>query len=280
MITAYHQPTRLDEALLLVSMGATPVAGATALYSAKSQPDGDLCDVTRLGLGTIQVEETRMTLGATVTLTQIVQSPDLVGMPGALLRRAASSVTSRPMRNVITLGGNVAHVAYWADMPVVLLALDAFLEMQWAKGGTSFAPIGDCLRAAKPPWAGGLITAIRIPLHKGRWGFGHERFSRTVNDYPLVTACATLRRDGDVARDVHLVLGALQPRAFRVTEVETMLEGKALDAKLLAEAARKVSEGVPVGPNFRASADFRREIAGVLARRTLEAAFSMATQEQ
>lgn len=279
MITAYHQPTRLDEALLLVSLGATPVAGATGVYSAKSKPQGELCDVTRLGLSAIHAEETRVTLGATVTLTQITQAPSLSGMPGALLRRAASSVTSRPMRNVITLGGNVAHVAFWADMPVALLALDAYLEMQWAKGATSFAPIGDCLRAAKHPWDGGLITAVRIPLHKGQWGFGHERFSRTVNDYPLVTACATLRRDGGVARDVHLVLGALQPRAFRVTEVEAMLEGQAFEPELLAEAARKVTEGVPVGPNFRASADYRREIAGVLARRTLRAAFTTPTRE-
>jgi CO/xanthine dehydrogenase FAD-binding subunit len=89
----------------------------------------------------------------------------------------------------------------------------------------------------------------------------------------MVTACATLRRDGEVARDVRLAMGAIQPRAFRVPEVEAMLEGQAFGAELLEEAVATLRAKIQVAPNFRASAEYRRDVAGTLARRALNHAF-------
>lgn len=277
MIRTYLQPQRLDEALGLVAKGAVPVAGATGLFSGKPRLEGDLVDISRLGLNAISVEPGRVVLGATATLSQVLETP-IPGMEGALLRRVAGSVASRQMRNAITLGGNLAHVAYWADFPVALLALEANVEVQRAGEPPVIVSIRDCL-AGKRPWEDGLITRFIIPLRDGICGFGHERFSRTVNDYSLATACATLKRDGQVARSVTLVLGALQARPFRVPQAEQLLEGQAFTSELLDKAARAVRESVQVAPNFRASADYRRELAGTLARRALHTAFSWAMRE-
>jgi len=277
MTAVYHQPTRLEEALSLVAQGAVPVAGATGLYSAKTRPQGAMVDLAGLGLETIAVEAGRIALGATVTLSQIADS-ELPGMEGALLRRGARSVASRPMRNVVTVGGNLAHLAFWADMPVVLLALDAVVETRHAGQAAILKPLADCFKGGVP-WEGGLITRVMVPLRQGAQGFGHERFSRTANDYSLATACATLRRDGAVARDVRLVIGALQPRPFRLPDVEKMAEGQALEAALLARIETAVRERVQVAPNFRASPEYRRELAGTLARRALLDAFSWAMRE-
>lgn len=279
MIRAYHQPQRLEEALGLMAKGAVPVAGATSLYSSRNKPDAELVDITRLGLGSIQVEPGRISIGATVTLTQLVEATELPGAEGELLRRAAGSITARPMRNAITVGGNIAHVACWSDLPVALLALEAEVEIQRAGEPSSVKPLADCLKG-QAPWAGGLITRVLVPVKGGARGFGYERFSRTSNDYPMASACATLTRDGEIAREVRLVVGALQPRAFRVLEVEEMLEGKAFTAELLDAAAAKLREVIQVAPNFRASADYRRELAGTLARRALHNAFSSVTREK
>jgi carbon-monoxide dehydrogenase medium subunit len=280
MTAAYHQPTRLEEALRLVSMGAQPVAGATGLFSGKGRPDGELVDVTRLGLGTFKIEKGAIHLGATCTLAQISDAAELPGMEGALLRRAARAVGSRPLRNSITLGGNIVHVAFWADMPPVLLALDARIKVQRAGDSVStVVSFADCLKPGKHPWEGGLITEVSVPLRQGVCGFGHERFSRTANDYSFATVCAVLTRDGGVARSVRVVVGALQPRAFRVPEVEAMVEGKAFDVGLLEQAGKKLSSAVQVGPSFRASAEYRRELAGTLARRALQSAFTWAMRE-
>jgi len=278
MTTAYHQPTRLDVALRLVARGAQPVAGATALFTGKSRPEGELCDITRLGLSTLAVEADRLVFGATCTLSQISDA-SLPGMEGALLRRASQAVGSRPLRNVITVGGNLVHVAFWADLPVVLLALDAKLEAQRAGEEATVTDLAEALKPGKHAWEGGLVTKVIVPLRKEARGFGYERFARTANDYPFATVCATLRQDGKVARDVRVVVGALQPRAFRVAEVEAMVEGQALEAGLLEQAGKKLSEVVQVAPNFRASADYRRELAGVLAKRALGNAFTWAMRE-
>jgi CO/xanthine dehydrogenase FAD-binding subunit len=279
MTTAYHQPVQLEEALRLVARGATPIAGATALFSARSLPEGELVDVTRCGLGEIRVEEERLVIGATATLSRIGEASDLPGMEGALLRRAARAAGSRPMRNMITLGGNLAHSAFWADMPPALLALDAEVEVQRAGEPARLVSIEDCLRPGKRPWEGGLITAIAVPLAGGIGAWGYERFSRTANDYALATACVALRREKKVTRSVRVVLGALQNRPYRLSEAEQIFEGKAFGSLMLEQAAAAVRERAQVAPNFRASEAYRRDLTGTLVRRAVDTALSWALRE-
>lgn len=280
MIQTYLQPERLDEALERVARGALPVAGATALYATKRKDklDGELVDLTRLGLGEISIEPGRVLLGATARFADVVKAP-IPGMEGALLRRVCRAAGPVPLRNAITLGGNLAHIAYWADTPVALLALDAGVEVQRHGEPARTVSIADCLKSGTPPWEGGLITRFVVPLREGSWGFGHERFSRTVNDYAFATACAVLERDGHVARSVRVVLGALQPRPFRVPEAEALVEGQAVTPELLAQVSQVVREKAGVASNFRASPDYRRALAGTLVARALQTAFTWAMRE-
>ncbi len=322
MIQTYLQPERLDEALEHVARGALPVAGATALYASKRKDKlgGELVDITRLGLGEIAIEPGRVVLGATARLADVLKAR-IPGVEGALLRQVCRAAAPVPLRNAITLGGNLAHVAYWADTPIAMLALDASVEIQRAGQPARTVPIADCLASGTPPWEGGLITRFILPLlhtgstgpstgsgrtgtaypvhperseaeskgqsakhvdpvpPEGSWGFGHERFARTANDYAFATACAVLERHGDVARKVRVVLGALQPRPFRVREAEALVEGQALTPELLARVSRAVRDAVSVASNFRASPDYRRALAGTLAARALQTAFSSAKRE-
>ena len=279
MIAAYHQPEALDVALDHIAKGATPIAGATGLYTGRAKRDLQLVDVTRLGLDKIEITDDALTIGATVTLGQLAQAEQVPGMAGAVLRRAARGVASTPLRNAITVGGNIAHLVYWADMPVVLLALDAIVEVQRAGNAASQRPLGDCLREGKRAWEHGLITWIRVPLAAGTLGFGYERFTRTASDYAFASTCVTMRRDGDKAVDVRVVLGAVQSRPARLTEVEAMLEGKTIDAELRQAVEQKVREVVQVAPNFRAPADYRRELSAVLTGRAVDKAWTWASRE-
>ncbi|HEY3448254.1 MAG TPA: FAD binding domain-containing protein [Myxococcales bacterium] len=279
MITAYRQPKTLDEALGLIARGARPVGGATSLYAGKSRVEGELVDLADLGLSSIAIEKGGIVLGATCTLATIAEAESLPGMEGALLRRAARVPGTRPLRNVITLGGNIAQVAFWADMPVVLLALDAQVEVSRAGEPSQRVELGECFAPGKKAWDAGLITKVVVPTRQAICGFGYERFTRTKNDYSFATLCVTLRREGEVAKDVHVVVGALQPRPFRVAEAEQMVEGKGLDLALFEAVGRKLSEVVKVAPNLHASADYRRELAGVLCKRALQSAFTWAMRE-
>lgn len=279
MVTAYLQPKTLDEALRAVARGARPVGGATALYAGKPRLDCELVDLADAGLSTIDLEPGRIVLGATTTLATIGDCETLPGMEGALLRRASRGPGALPLRNAITLGGNIAQVAFWADMPVVLLALDAQIEVGRAGEPSKLVDLAECFKPGKKAWEGGLITKVVVPTRRSVCGFGYERFSRTKNDYAFATLCVTLERAGRVAHGVRVVVGAMQPRPFRVPEIEAMVEGKGLDHALFEAAGKKLSEVVQVAPNFRASESYRRELAGVLCKRALESAFAWAMRE-
>lgn len=278
MIRAYHQPQALEDALQHIARGATPVAGATGLYTAKSKRDLELVDVTRCGLDRIEVSGDRISIGAAVTLEQLASAP-LPGMAGALLRRGARAVASRPLRNMITVGGNLAHLVYWADLPVVLLALDAEIEVQRAGQAPSLVAVEQLLQRGTQTWEGGLISRVLVPVHSEHHFFGHERFSRTAADYSLATICCALRYQDGHAHDVRLSVGALQNRPLRVPAVEQMLEGQQLDDARIEAAVASLLQHVTIAPNFRAPVEYRRELLTALSRRALRTAWSWASRE-
>ncbi|MCU0693791.1 MAG: FAD binding domain-containing protein [Polyangiaceae bacterium] len=279
MISAYHQPEDLQEALDLVARGAVPVAGATGLYTAGFKRDVELVDLTRLGLHGITVTSDRLVLGAAVTLSRLATEDKLPSMQGALLRQVASSIASAPLRNAITLGGNLAYIVYWADMPVVLLALDAQVEVQRFGQQARWIPLASCLEKGKQTWEGGLITRFAVPLRPGHLGFGHHRITRTVSDYAIASACVTLARDGDKASNVRVVVGAITSRATRVAQAESLIEGTTVNDAVVTNVKQAVAQSIAVAPNFRAPADYRREVAAVLVGRALHAAWTLASRE-
>jgi len=277
MIRAYHTPENIEEALALVARGAVPVGGATALFTARASRDIELVDVTRLGLDKIHVEAGRIVIGSGVTLTQIGRASELPGMPGALLRKSVRTAASEPLRNMITVGGNIVSANYWADLPPVLLALEAELEIRKQGEAARTVPYAACLEPGRHPWDGGLVTSVSIPVPQTRQLFGYERFVRTVTDYALVTACVTATRVGETMKDVRVVFGAIQTRPFRATAAEAALEGKAFGQAEIDTAIAALGE-LPIAPNYRAPADYRRKVAGVLARRAMQTAAGWAKE--
>jgi CO/xanthine dehydrogenase FAD-binding subunit len=118
-----------------------------------------------------------------------------------------------------------------------------------------------------------------VPLRRGTFGFGYERFARTSNDYALATVCAVARRDGDVVRDVRLVVGAISGRPWRAESAEALLEGLAPTPDRLAAAAALLAREARIAPNFRSDAAYRRKLLGVLALRALESTATWALRE-
>ncbi|HQK21245.1 MAG TPA: FAD binding domain-containing protein, partial [Polyangiaceae bacterium] len=277
---AYHQPEALGAALDLIANGAVPIAGATGLYTGRVKRDHQLVDITRLGLNQIEISADAVRIGATVTLAELVAAAQIPATAGEVLRKVARGIASAPLRNMITVGGGIAHIVYWADMPVALLALDATVEVQRAKEKPVQIPIDFCLRDGKKTWDGGLITSVRVPLDSDKISFGYERFTRTASDYAFASACVTLRNVGGVAKRVRVVLGAVQGRPSRLASVEALVEGQAITPQLLETIEKNVHSSVQVAPNFRAPAEYRRELAAVLVGRALDSAWAQASREE
>ncbi len=173
MITTYHRPKTMDEALtLLARPGTQPLGGGTLLSHGSAEPI-EVVDLQALGLDRLSRKGNDLEIGATVTLEQLLASPDCpAGLKSALRLEAPLNV-----RNAASVAGTLVVADGRSTFATCLLALDARLSFVYAKNET--VSIGEFL----PLRPRGLITAITIPLNAG---FAFEGVSRTPADKPIV----------------------------------------------------------------------------------------------
>jgi CO/xanthine dehydrogenase FAD-binding subunit len=252
---------------------ARVVAGGTDVVV-----DGDdsvrfLIDITHAGLSYIRRRGTASVIGATTTMAELEASPQIQSLAGGLLCKAAHSCGSMPIRNLATLGGNMANGSPAADMATPLLVLDAAVVMADAKGRRKL-PLAEYLGNARSlRHSRSLVVEIVIPdppHGKGcRWSF--QKLGRTAVDISLVNVSAGLHLDSrGRVKWVRIALGAVAPAPMRAPGAEQRMTGRILDQALLAEIGAEVAREVSPISDARASAEYRREICSVLTRRALE----------
>ena len=271
-IREFHSPKTADDALTLLQRpGAAAVAGGTDVAVRLGEDVEILVDVTRLGWNEIRAENGALSLGATVTMHDLISSEAVRGTADGMLSDAAESFISRQIRNAATLGGNLASGAPAADLPPALLALDAVVHIRGAAGGGERAvPLSEFFTGpGQTVLEGGLLTRVTLPHPEGRRG-SFLKVGRTAEDLAIVNAGVSLRVEDGRCRDVRIALGAVGETPMRVPEAEALLEGKAPAADLLAKAADTVRARIRPIDDHRAGAAYRKKVGGVLARRGLE----------
>jgi len=291
---SYHSPHSLDEALtLLHDYGdrAKIVAGGTDLIldmeSGHTDPVEALIDVTAIaGFGLIQADDQgRVVLGAGVTHDQIEHSP-LVQTGGACLAESSGVVGGPQVRNVATIGGNVAHALPAADGTIGLLALGAEVQIcTWS--ATGYECEGKPLLAI---FAGPgrnnlthdqLVSAFRFRPTADGEGSAFSRIMRPQGvALPVLGLAARLHLDESRRRitQATIAIGPAGPIPFRATDAEAVLTSAAVfdEATLAAAVAAAQGQAKLRTSKHRASADYRHEMIDVLLRRVLPAAFQRA----
>ena len=231
-------------------------------------------DISRAAdMQTIALTAQGLSIGAAVTHTAIMQSPLVRELCPALID-AAHSIGAVQTRNLGTLGGNLATCVPSMDSGPTLVALDALVNIAAAAGGKSVALteffVAPRKNMLKP---GEMLTAIVIPkknLGKPaaflKFGLRKGQALALVN----VAASANVERNVMAFRDTRIALGAVAPQVIRATAAEKYLEGRAVSAEAMTEAgAIAAREARPIS-DFRASADYRRDLIATLTRRVLE----------
>lgn len=191
----------------------------------------------------------------------------------ALLQAAHPAVRSRG-----TVGGSVAHADPAAELPALMLALDARLVLQSAAGGERVVDAPDFFRGpfSTALRVGELLTAIRFPALPDGAGSAFLELSRRHGDFALVGAAAVLAlRDGAVAELRVAVLG-LGGGPVRVREVERAAVGGRAGEALFAEVSASIGRALEPQDDLHAGAAYRRRCASVLVRRALETAAARA----
>ncbi|MCQ3937751.1 MAG: hypothetical protein DPW18_11985 [Chloroflexi bacterium] len=250
MISTYHRPRTLDEALsLLTQPNTVPLGGGTFLSKAAADPVA-VVDLQALGLDSLSVSGNDLQIGATCTLQALLDSEHCP----AALKTALKLEAPLNLRNVATVAGTIAACDGRSTFTTALLALDAKItvisnQSSGVSNQSSVIGAGEYL-LTRPK---GLITQITIPLHVK---FAFEYVSRTPSDKPIVCAALAQWNSGRT----RLALGGFGK--------SPALAMDGTEAEGIQEAARNACH--EAGDEWT-SAEYRMEMASVLARRALEA---------
>jgi carbon-monoxide dehydrogenase medium subunit len=283
----YHRPDTLEEALdLLAEYGgeAKPLAGGQSLVPAMNfrlAEPSVLVDLNRIAtLAGIDVVDGGVRIGG-MTRQRTLEHSAVVARLAPLVTETMPFVAHPPIRTRGTLGGSLAHADPAAELPAVMLALEATLGVR-SRAGARAIPASEFFLGlfATSLAPDELVVDVTIPALAPRSGWAIDEVSRRHGDFALagVAAVVTLDARGLVAH-ASIGLVSLHDRAVRATEAERVLTGQEpTDAAI--RAAANAASRVDAEPtsDLHASSTYRRHLAGVLVRRVLTRAVLRASQ--
>jgi len=277
---AYYRPGRLEEALALLAQepDCEVLAGGTDLLLTKT-PHASLVDVTRCGLDRIEASAEGLRVGATATVQSLLESPHAASWADGVLVGAALEFGTLQVRNMATVGGNVAHALPAADLVPALVALDAEVELARAAGngetarrrlaldGFAVAPF----RTRLEP--GEILAELRVPKCTRSWRAQFRKIGRVQKDLAQANCAVAIETMDGVVRQARIVVGAVHPTVVRVREAETALLGGHPAAgdwgERVTRAIAAVRGFVEPITDQRATREWRRHVVGVLVGRCL-----------
>ncbi len=215
-----------------------------------------------------------------LTRQRDLERSNLVGETAPLLAAALPFIGHLPTRNRGTVGGSLVHADPAAELPAVSVALQAEFVLASAQGErvvTAADFFLDYLTTALEPDE--LLTEVRWPALDSRWGWGIQEVCRREGDFALVGAAALLQLDDDDhCQDARITMFGVGGVPVRMEQAEQALVGCQVGTAAVADAAHLVSEDLTPQSDVHASSQYRKEVAGVLARRTLLEALGRAQE--
>lgn len=283
---SYHRPESVADAVAMLARleDAKILAGGQSLMAMMNfrylAPD-HIVDINRIPeLTEIREEGDTIGFGAMVRQRDAMDSP-LVQARCPLLIEALTHVGHIQTRNRGTIGGSLSHLDPSAEMPAVFSALDAVLLVRSANGERE-VPIAEWSLGYMMPnlQPDELLVGITAPCWPEGHGYAFLEMARRHGDFAMAGAGAlmTLNGDGSIARAA-VALTGVDTGPVRLREAEAALVGQMPGEAVFAEAA-KTAESVAGIDDVHASADYRRKLAVVYARRALVAAHERALERK
>lgn len=274
------EPKSLEEACAYLADDgdAKAIAGGTALLTLIKQglyfPKTlvNLCKIR--GASEITYNpHSGLRIGALASIADIEHSA-IVRVYYPVLAEACRVVANIRIRNMATIGGNLAHGDYQSDPPTVLTALDAGVELLSERGKRRLKLaeflLGPYETAVE---AGELISTLVIPpTPPGLRGVYLKFTTGSSEERPCAGAVALARLENGVCRELRLAVGAVSPRPLRVDTGETMARNERLTSPLIERIAAEAARNVDPIDDIHGPADYKRHLVEVLARRAIAAA--------
>jgi carbon-monoxide dehydrogenase medium subunit len=274
----YVRPTTLRQALKVLSTtpGAKLLSGGHSLIPLLrfrfAQPEV-LVDIGGLAeLKGIEPKGRSVRIGAATTYRELLDSA-LLRERYPLLAEATVGIGDVQVRNAGTIGGGLAHADPAADMPAVMLALDATFHLR-SPAARRAVPAREFFTGAFTTAlaADEVLTDIVIPALPRGARTAYASFEQQASGYPLAAAAAVVTGVRKIGSCV-LALTGVGDHAY-LAESASRLVGTPGDEAAIAAVADGVTEGITVLTDLHAPAEYRAHLARVAARRALATALS------
>ncbi len=279
----YFEPTTLAEASRLFAQEhAQLLAGGTDLvigmkaYTETPQSVISLQKIPDLA-GITTDADNSITIGTMTKVREVELSKDIQQYHTALAE-GASEIGSIQIRNLATIGGNIAHASPAADTVAGLLVADAQVNIIGADDERT-VPINELFTGPgqtvlKP---GEIITQFHLPSPASGSHYIKHKI-REVMDLAFIGVASAVNLQNGVIKDARIGLAAVAPTPIRATEAENLLKGKIPTPELLQQAGEAAAAATSPISDLRCSAEHRKEMVDVLTRRTLQYALDRATR--
>ncbi len=272
---AYARPETVDQALEMLSStdGAAPLAGGQSLINVLKHRVASielLVDISRLEeLRTVEGRpDGTLEIGACVTYDELDHSgPVRAAHP--VLAEVAGHIEDQQIRNRGTVGGNCCLSDPTNNLPPILVALGATMNVQ-SVGGMRQVPAEEFFEGyfTTAVGEGELLRTITVPPLPAGGGAGYSTVAVGADSKALARAAAMVHADGQI-EEARVVLACVAPAPFRHAGMEAALCGSEATAAAVREASLVIGEDLSPPGDVHASADYRREMARVVARRSV-----------
>lgn len=277
----YIRPKKVEDIIEEVgTRKAYYIAGGTDLMVMKKEneldPNRPWVDLTAIDneLKGIEKKEDHVIIGALTTMTELAESP-IIKRNCTAIARAARKMGSPLIRNLATIGGNIANANPAGDIIPPVFAFDAELlvpsreRVKEIPVSEFFLGPGDNILES-----GEIIKAVKIPLKENSYSSFRKLGSRKALAISKVSVAARWEMDEKEVKDISIALGAVGTTCISANRTASYLKGKKLHKDTLSEAQDIVeTEACPID-DFRSSASYRRAMTGVLLKRILTRDFN------
>jgi carbon-monoxide dehydrogenase medium subunit len=281
------EPASLGEAIALLDpddAAVRPIAGGTALMlmmkAGVFRPSRlvSLRKLARLNARIAMAKDGALTIGAMTPLALLERSPE-VARAAPVIPRAMRRLSNIRVRNVATIGGNLAHGDPHMDLPPILIALNAKVAVVGANG----AQAAERTIAVEDLFAGYFETVLAkneliAELHIPPQGKSRAAYIKvttgSVEDWPALGVAVALEAEGSAVKSARVVVSAATEKATRLKGAERLLAGATVDEKVLARAGDAAAEEAECITDVRGSAAYKRELTRVYVGRALRQALN------
>jgi len=282
----YHAPTSIAEAsTLLARLGeeAKILSGGQSLIplmKLRLANPRHLVDINGIpGLAGIREADGFLRIGA-LTREADLEESEVIRSRYPLLHDTSKVIADPVVRNLATIGGNLAHADPANDHPAAMLAIGAEIVAAGQRGERRLpveafftGPFATALKADE------ILTEIRVPVPAARSGGAYLKLERKVGDFATAAVAVQITLDAnDVCSRVGIGLTNVGLTPIKAEKAEMALRSRRLDDKAIMEAARLAADAAQPAADLRGPVEYKRDLVRVLTARALHRALERATR--